>query len=60
MVGVFWYGGEREFGRESAGEKVGLVGGVVGPGAVSVLEWWYVQPWWFVVEQLSVDFPPVL
>ena len=42
VVGVFWYGGEREFCGESACKKVSFVGGVLGPCSVGVLEWWYV------------------
>ena len=60
VVGVFWYSGEREFCGESAGKKVGFVGSVVYPFVVSRFEWRYVESWWLVVEELTVNFPPFL
>ena len=57
FVGDSW---ESELCRESVCKKVSFVCGVVDPSAVGVLEGRYVESWWFVVKELSVDLPPFL
>ena len=57
---VFGYCRKRELGREGMCKKVGFVGSIMDPCVRCRLQWRYVQSWRFVVEKLSVDFPPLL
>ena len=41
------------------GKEVGFVSGVVYPCVCCRLKRWYVQSWRFVVQELSVDLPPL-